>query len=203
MIYRLTWLLCRFVFRFVLRWQVRGAENVPAAGPVIIASNHASNLDPPVVAVAVWRPCYFMAKQELFTNRMFNWYIRCLGAFPVRRGTADRAALKRSLELLEQGRALVMFPEGTRSETGELKEPELGVGMIACRTGIAVVPVYLQGTSRVMPKGGGFRLARIVVTFGPPLRFGEQGTKPGRQDYERAAARIMEAIAALRGPANG
>ena len=199
MIYRLTWLLCRAFFRLFLRWKIRGAGNVPARGPVILASNHVSNLDPPVVAVGIWRPCEFMAKEELFHHPLVGWYLRQLGAFPVKRGTADRASLKHSLETLEAGRALGMFPEGTRSDTGELQEPEIGVGMIVCRSGAPVVPVYVSGTDRAMPKGGGLRLVPISVTYGEPLRFDlPEGAKPGREEYEDAARRIMAAIAALR-----
>src|SRR5688500_13929619 len=106
MIYRLTWLVCRIFFRLFLRWRVVGAENVPETGAVILASNHVSNLDPPVVAVGIWRPAAFMAKEELFTHSLFGWYIRRLHAFPVKRGTADRASLKFALESLQQGWAL-------------------------------------------------------------------------------------------------
>jgi len=199
MIYRLTWLFLRVLFHTLLRWRVYGSRNVPASGPVIVACNHVSNLDPPVVAVGMWRPGTFMAKEELFGNPLFTWYITRLNAFPVKRGTADRAALKRSLEFLEQGRALVMFPEGTRSETGELREPEMGVGMIVYRSGAPVVPVYIDGTDRVLPKGGGVRLARISITYGEPIRFDPpEGRKAGREEYEAAARRIMAAIAELR-----
>ncbi|HEU4754342.1 MAG TPA: lysophospholipid acyltransferase family protein [Armatimonadota bacterium] len=199
MIYRIVWSFCRLAFATLFRWQVRGAEHVPAHGAVILASNHISNLDPPVVGVGVWRPCTFMAKEELFHNRFFGGFIRRLGAFPVKRGAGDRAALKKALELLEEEHALVMFPEGTRSETGELQQAEMGVGMIACRSGAPVVPVYVTGTNRVMPKSGGLHLARICVTYGPPLRFEPPaGSKPGREEYESAAREIMAAIAALR-----
>jgi 1-acyl-sn-glycerol-3-phosphate acyltransferase len=198
MIYRLTWLLCRFIFRVFFRWRVTGAENVPATGPVILASNHISALDPPVVAVGVTRPTTFMAKEELFRYPVFGWFIRQLNAFPVRRGAADRAALKRSLELVEAGWAFAMFPEGTRSRTGELQEPEMGVGLIAYRTGAPVVPVYVWGTDRAMP-GRGVRLAQFGVCYGPPMRFAlPEGEKPGREQYEEAARAIMRAIAELR-----
>src|SRR5690242_5604124 len=128
MIYRIVWTFLRVFFRLVLRWRIRGAGNVPRSGPVILASNHVSNLDPPAVCVGIWRPCHCMAKEELFVNPLFAWFIRQLYAFPVKRGTADRAALKRAVEILGEGKALVMFPEGTRSESGELQAPEMGVG---------------------------------------------------------------------------
>ena len=199
MIYQLTCLFCNFVFWLLFRRRLVGVRNVPTDGPVILASNHVSNLDPPVVSTGLPRPCAFMGKEELFHNRFFAWYISRLNAFPVRRGTADRAALKHTIELLEQGWAFVIFPEGTRSETGELKEPEMGVGMIAYRSGAPVVPVYVWGTNQVMPRGGGFHLARIGVHYGEPIVFRmADGEKPGREEYEEAARRIMAAIAELR-----
>lgn len=198
MIYRVTWSLIRSLFRLLWDYTVRGAENVPAEGPVILAANHVSYLDPPVVGCGIWRPAHFMAKEELFRNPVFGRYIRALYAFPVRRGAGDRAALKHSLEVLERGEALVLFPEGTRSPTGELQEPEMGVGLIACRTGAPVVPVYIEGTRDAMA-GGKIRRARIRVTYGRPLWFRPEGEKkPGRDDYETAARRIMQEIAALR-----
>jgi 1-acyl-sn-glycerol-3-phosphate acyltransferase len=141
-----------------------------------------------------------MAKEELFRNPLFGALLRRLNAFPVRRGTADRTAVKRSLELLRKGWALVMFPEGTRSETGDLQQPEIGVGMMAYRSGAPVVPVHVAGTERVMPRGGRLRLARVSVDFGPAVRFEAPpgGARPGHAEYEEAARRIMAAIAALR-----
>src|SRR5687767_3374758 len=124
-----------------------------------------------MVATSIWRPAGFMAKEELFESKFFGWFISQLHAFPVKRGTGDRAALKKSIELLEAGWPLVMFPEGTRSETGEMKEPEMGVAMIAYRTGAPVVPVYIHGTNRVMPKGGGITLAQVGIVYGKPIVF--------------------------------
>jgi len=199
MIYRLTWFLCRVVFHTLLRWRITGAENVPVSGAVLLASNHISVLDPLIVSVGFWRPTRFMAKEELFRHPLFAWYISHLNAFPVKRGAADRAAIKYCLDSLEQGWALAMFPEGTRSDTGELREAEMGVGMIACRSGVPVIPVYLTGANRVLPKGGGFRLAQITVAYGKPLHFqNPEGKRAGREEYEDAARQVMAAIAALR-----
>jgi 1-acyl-sn-glycerol-3-phosphate acyltransferase len=199
MIYRFVWCLCQIGFGLFLRRRVIGRENVPKTGGVILASNHISNVDPPHVGTCFWRPCAFMAKEELFQHPLFGWFITKLNAFPVKRGTADRASLKKSLELLEQGWALLIFPEGTRSETGELQPPEMGVGMIAYRSGVPVVPAYAWGTDKVMPKGGGVKLAQIGVRYGKPLQFSTpEGTKAGREEYEAAAHAIMAAIAALR-----
>ncbi len=199
MIYRIVWSLCGLVFQVLLRRRIRGTHHVPRRGAVILASNHISNLDPPMVATSIWRPAAFMAKEELFENKFFGWFIRQLHAFPVKRGSGDRAALKKSLEILDSGWPLVMFPEGTRSETGEMKEPEMGVAMIAYRTGVPVVPVYIHGTNRVWPKGGGIKLAQVGIVYGEPMVFTvPEGQKAGRDDYERAAHRIMDEIRRLR-----
>ena len=199
MIYRIVWTLCGLIFQLLLRRRIRGTHNVPKRGPVILASNHVSNLDPPVVGTCIWRPCAFMAKEELFENKLFGWLLYHLYAFPIKRGAGDRGALKKALEILEGGWPLVMFPEGTRSETGEMREPEMGVAMIAYRTGAPVIPVYTHGTNRVRPKGGGIRLAQIGVAFGEPIVFSvPEGQKAGRDDYERAAHRIMDEIKRLR-----
>lgn len=199
MLYRVIWFLVWCLMHLPLRRRIRGAEHVPRKGAMMIASNHISNLDPPMVGTSIWRPCYFMAKEELFRNRLFGWFIRSIYAFPVRRGEPDRAALKFALDRLAQGWGLVMFPEGTRSETGELREPEMGVGLIAYKSGVPVIPAYITGTDRVMPRGGGLRLGRVGITFGPPLRFqAAEGQKVGRAEYEAAARDIMAAIARLR-----
>jgi 1-acyl-sn-glycerol-3-phosphate acyltransferase len=201
MSYRLLWLFFRVTFRVLFRWEVYGADNVPSEGPVLLASNHISAADPPVVGTGIYRRCAFMAKEELFRFPVIGAFIRHIGAFPVRRGAGDLAALKRAIHILEQGKMLAIFPEGTRSETGELQRAEVGVGMIAYRTGAAVVPVYISGTNRVMPKAGGLRLAKVRVAYGKPLRFvyeGPPGTKPGRADYQEAADVVMREIARLR-----
>lgn len=199
MMYRLVWLIFRFLFRVVFRRRIFGAENIPASGPLIVASNHISSLDPPVVGTGFWRPGVYMAKEELFRNPLVGAFIRSIRAFPVKRGAPDRASLKYALDALARGEALVIFPEGTRSETGELQPPEVGVGMIAYRSGAPVVPAWVHGTDRALPKHGRPGFSRFTVAYGEPLRFETpEGARPGRADYEAAAQRIMEAIAELR-----
>ncbi len=198
MIYRVIWFICRGLFTLFWRYRIRGAHHLPATGPVLVASNHVSYMDPPVVAVGVWRPLRFMAKEELFRGA-FARFIRQIGAFPVKRGAVDRAALKQSFDILESGQGLVLFPEGTRGEGGELRAPEMGVGMIAYRAGVPVVPCYVHGTDQAMPRKGGIRLAPISVTYGEPMHFAApEGARAGRKEYELAAQQIMAAIAALR-----
>jgi len=199
MMYRIVWWICWAIIQVFFRRRVIGAKNIPSKGPVIIASNHISGLDPPVLGTSYWRSGVYMAKEELFRNRFIGWFIGSIYAFPVKRGVPDRASLKYSLDSLEQGKLLAIFPEGTRSETGELQEAEMGVGMIAYRSGAPVVPAWIYGSNRVLPKGGGLRFPPLLVVFGEPLRFvAPEGTKPGRAEYEDAARKIMAAIAELR-----
>ena len=199
MIYRLVWLFCNLVFRVVLRGRITGTHHVPRTGAVILASNHVSNLDPPLISTSTPRRCWYLAKEELFRPPPFAWFIRQLGDIAVKRGAGDRAALKQCLEVLEAERALVIFPEGTRSATGELGSGEMGVAMMAYRTGAPVVPLYVTGTNALMPKTGRPRLARVTMNVGPPLHFKTaEGVRPGRAEYERASEEIMAAIAALR-----
>ena len=109
-----------FLFKLWLRLEVRGTEHIPARGPVVLACNHLSLLDPPVLGEAATRRIHCMAKEELFHNPIFGYIIRSLGAFPVRRGAADRNAIKHGMELLKRGEVVAVFPEGTRSKTGAL-----------------------------------------------------------------------------------
>lgn len=131
--------------------RVEGRERVPKSGPLLVLSNHISDCDPPVVAYAIQRPVYFMAKEELFRIRFFGGLIRWLRAFPVKRGAPDRAALRMTMHYLEQGEAVVIFPEGQLSESGHLQPIQPGAAMIARMTGAPVMCVGLRGTNRIMP----------------------------------------------------
>lgn len=148
---------------------VQGAANIPAEGGFILASNHASHLDPPVLAVASPRPLTFMAKKELFTNPLFSALIKSLGAYPVDRGGSDRGAIQMAIGLLQVGRGLVIFPEGTRTSDGEVGELKSGAALLSLRAGAPIVPAYIKGTFAAFPRGGPIRRAPVSVIFGEPL----------------------------------
>ena len=169
------------LMRLLFRLEVVDPGLVPATGPVLIVSNHVSVLDPPLVGGAAPRPLFFMAKEELFRVPLFGRLIRSLNARPVRRDGSDMRALKASLALLEEGRALLVFPEGTRGEEGQPpREFKAGVGMLAVMSGAPVVPVYVSGSGAALPRGRALpRLARVRVTFGPPLTFKMAGKMAG------------------------
>jgi 1-acyl-sn-glycerol-3-phosphate acyltransferase len=184
--------------------KVVGRENVPLTGPLIIAANHASLLDPPLLGVASPRVFAIMAKQELFEQkfagmRVLNRLIRGLGAFPVQREKADRKALRHAMQVLQGGQAVALFPEGTRTPDGRLGPAEPGLGMIAHSTKAPIIPVYLKGTEQALSKvRPGFRLIHPEVHFGKPLDLTEEyARRGGRDTLEAIGARVMEAIAEL------
>lgn len=179
--------------------RVRGTEHIPASGAALIVSNHQSILDPPIVGGAVPRQIYFLAKAELFRIPLFGRLIRALHARPVRREGSDMRALRTAAQLLEEGKALLIFPEGTRSLTGRLGEAKAGVGMLAVTSGVPVVPAYVSGSLEALPKGRAWpRRSRVSVSFGPALHFKPQ-SGPGRKDrYREAAEEMMRGIAQLK-----
>jgi 1-acyl-sn-glycerol-3-phosphate acyltransferase len=187
------------VAKALFRVSAEGREHVPATGPVLLVANHLSLLDPPLVGVATSRQLCFMAKEELFRVPGLGPLIRALGARPVRRDGGDRRALMAALGLLAEGRALLVFPEGTRGEEGRLGEAKPGVGMLAVLSGAPVVPVHIEGSGRVLPRGRAWpRLAKVRVTFGPPLSFKPAGEGETRKErYREAAQEVMRAIGQL------
>jgi 1-acyl-sn-glycerol-3-phosphate acyltransferase len=179
--------------------RVRGVENIPSSGPALIVSNHQSILDPPLIGGAARRQIYFLAKAELFRIPVFGPLIRALHARPVRREGSDPGALRTAVQLLDEGKALLVFPEGTRSLDGRFGEGKPGVGMLAVTSGAPVVPAYVSGTRDALPKGATWpRRSQVSVSFGPALHF-KVRTGAGRKErYRDAAADMMRGIAQLR-----
>lgn len=176
-------------------WRVRGVEHVPDEGGALIAANHLSHLDPPVVGSAIPRRTYYFAAAYLFKNPIFGFIIRKCYAFPVRRGAADRAALKAAIELLELGELLTMFPEGTRSRTGELGEFDLGAALAASRAGVPIVPCAISGTNLALPRDGTrITRSRIAVSFAEPIDRLQFGEKPRKEDLQRITDQVVAAV---------
>lgn len=148
---------------------ISGREFIPARGGFVLASNHCSHFDPPILAVASPRPLTFFAKRELFANPVFGAVIRRLGAFPVDRGSGDQAALACALDYLRAGHALVIFPEGTRSLDGTLGRAKLGAALMAVKAGVPLVPTFIDGSYRAWRKGGPIRRAPVRVRIGEPI----------------------------------
>jgi 1-acyl-sn-glycerol-3-phosphate acyltransferase len=193
-LYRLSRFLLRVIFRLYNRWEVSGREHVPGSGGVLLIANHTSYSDPPIVGAACLRPVNFMAKAELFKIPVLAGFIRRTHAFPVRRGSADRAALRRAVRLLRAGEVLLIFPEGTRSPDGRLMELETGAAFIALSGEAQVVPVAIVGADGLLPRGRPILLpAKLRVRFGPPLDLSAlHGQRPTRPVLQQVAD-LMEA----------
>ncbi|MBA2439286.1 MAG: 1-acyl-sn-glycerol-3-phosphate acyltransferase [Thermoleophilaceae bacterium] len=146
-----------------------GRQHIPA-GKLILAANHRSFLDPFVIGICIRRPIYFVAKSELFRNRMVGWLLNSLGAFPVRRGESDEESVATALALLARGEAVVIFPEGRRHRSGPLHEPKRGVGRLALESGAPVVPIAVAGTERAR-RGWRIRPVRVNIRCGRPLSY--------------------------------
>ncbi len=146
-----------------------GREHIPD-GPLLLAANHRSFLDPFVIGCCLRRPIYFVAKRELFDIRLLGWVLNCMGAFPVRRGESDEEAMTTALTLLERGEAVVIFPEGTRNRIGPLAEPRRGIGRLALQSGAPVVPIAVKGSDRAR-RGWRIRPVRVDVRCGRPLTY--------------------------------
>ncbi|MGF1574330.1 MAG: lysophospholipid acyltransferase family protein [Cyanophyceae cyanobacterium] len=167
----LKWLVVNPLFRLLYRGRVRGVEQVPPAQPLIIVSNHGSHLDPPLVSNAVRRPVAYMAKAELFRVPVLKQAIQLYGAYPVKRGGADRSAIQATEAALKKGWAVGIFLNGTRTPDGRVPEPHLGAALISARTGIPLLPVALWGTYDIWPKGRKMpRLGgAVTVHIGSPI----------------------------------
>ncbi len=199
MLYTILKPLAALVARLLFRLEGRGRHHVPREGPVLLVANHASVLDPPLVGCVTTRKVSFMAKAELFAIPLFGRLIRALNATPVRRDGGDPAALRTALRLLGEGRALLVFPEGTRGPEDVLRPAKAGAGMLATLSGAAVVPVYISGSWRAWPRGARLpRRVKIRVAFGPPLRFGSGNGASKKEGYEAASRAMMAAIARLK-----
>jgi len=157
-------------FLIYFRLQRIGTEHLPRRGPLLLASNHRSFLDPFVIGTLVRRPVYYMAKRELFEHRLVAWLLNGLGAFPVDRGAGDEAAMETARAILARGDCVVVFPEGTRVRPGPLGAPRRGVGRLALQTGAPVVPVAVIGTEDVR-RGWRIRPRRVRIRVGAPLLF--------------------------------
>src|SRR3954447_5113764 len=169
-----------------------GRQHVPAHGGVLLAANHRSFLDPFAIGCCLRRPIYFVAKQELFNNRLYGWFLNCLGAFPIRRGESDEEAMKTARMLLERGDAVVIFPEGTRHRTGSLGKPRRGVGRLALETGAPVVPIAVLGSERAR-RGWMIRPVKVKLRFGRPVTF-PRVEEPSKSLGTEVTARIWPCV---------
>jgi 1-acyl-sn-glycerol-3-phosphate acyltransferase len=186
----------RYLSRVLFRMKAYGRENVPMTGPLIIACNHVSNLDPPLMGCWVPRQVSYMAKKELFDVPVLGAAIRAVGSYPVDRQGSAKAAIKRSLEVLEAGGCVGIFPEGGRNVDGD-REPQTGVALLASLARVPVLPACIDGTRTARPF-----VTQIKVAYGTPMSLpGDR--KATRDDLAKFTADIMAAIGALRESIDG
>jgi 1-acyl-sn-glycerol-3-phosphate acyltransferase len=187
-------------FRLFTRLQVKGRENVPAKGALLVVSNHLNFNDPPLLGASLGRQVVFMAKEELFRFRPLGYFLGSLGSFPVHRGRLDRKAIRQSERVLAEGRALVMFPEATRSPKAQLQPAFPGSALFASRHGVPVLPVGIAGTEKLKKSFWIFRRPRITVNIGPPFSLPSSGGKLTKDELAEHTELIMRRIAELLPP---
>lgn len=186
-LYPLGRALCGAIFYPIYQFKVIGREQFPAEGGVLLCANHISNFDPEVVGIAAPRPIHYMAKEELFSVPVLGKILPHINAFPVKRGMSDRGALRTGLEVLKNGHVLGLFPEGTRSKTGEVGKGLAGAGFFALRANVPVVPCAIVGPYKA------FR--RLKVVFGKPIDMDE--LRKNKASAEEVTDIIMNEIKKL------
>ncbi|MEM6502877.1 MAG: lysophospholipid acyltransferase family protein [Cyanobacteria bacterium P01_C01_bin.89] len=189
------WVVVSPLLHTYFRGRIYGDRHMPRMGKVIFVSNHASDFDPPLVANCIRRPIAFMAKEELFKVPVLGTAIRLYGAYPVKRGKADRAAMRAALGCLAEGRATGVFLDGTRRSDGRIHSPKLGAALMAAKAQAPLIPVSLWGTHQILPKGAKFPQPAPIT-----IRIGEEIPPPAssdRDELERVTNQCAAAITAL------
>ncbi len=195
--YYVARLIINILFRLFTHWQVKGRENVPRRGPLLVVANHLHLADPPLLLVSLNRKVIFMAKEELFRSRLSRYFISGLGAFPVHRGQLDRQALRQAERILADGLALAMFPEATRSKNAQLQPAFPGSALLAYRTGASILPVGITGTERIKGVTWLLHRPRITVNIGPPFHLPPVNGKLTKMELTEFTNCIMARIAEL------
>lgn len=190
--YLFKWAVVNPMLRLYFRGRIYGAENVPRKGPLIVVANHASDFDPPILSSTVRRPVSYMAKEELFQVPVLKQAIQLYGAYPVKRGSADRSAIREALKQLEQGWAVGIFLQGTRTADGLIPEPKIGAALIAAKAQAPLLPVSLWGTQRILAKGSPLpRPVPLTIRIGEPI---DPPASTDRQGLEAVTAQCTDMI---------
>lgn len=196
--------LTRLIGRLFFRLRVMHRERVPASGPLILAMNHQSYLDPPLAGIACDRPIFFLARKTLLKVPLLGWLLPKLNVIPVDQEGTDRSALKALIRILKSGQGALVFPEGGRTRDGKLQPALPGIGLVIAKTHAPVLPMRIFGAHEAWPPGGGIRLYPITVVVGHPIYFTAADLQPaGKELYLRLSERVMDAIAALQLEDNG
>ena len=196
MFYKILKVIFRFTFNLLFSPKVIGAENVPKEGAMIMAANHMSNWDPPILGTYLPRTVGYMAKEELFKLAIAGAIIKSLNAFPVKRGASDRGAIKMALNILKKGLCLGIFPEGTRSRDGKLHKAQAGVSLIAAMSKAPVVPTALIGTNKIWSKEEKF--PQLTIVFGEPIYYeGKSNDKAALEEFSQEIMKKIENLIKL------
>jgi 1-acyl-sn-glycerol-3-phosphate acyltransferase len=198
-VYRCSYYLVKGLCKLFFRLRVEGLSNIPRTGAALIASNHVSHLDPPIIGVAARRVVFHMAKRELLTVAPLRWYMTTIRSIIVDRGRGTQALLEAG-SYLQRGEAVVIFPEGTRSRNGQLAKGHSGAVVLAIRSGCPVVPAAIIGSERAMTKGSKLiRPVPVTVRFGKPFQVAYDGDRENipRETIERERYLLMEKIEEL------
>lgn len=192
MLYNILKVTAFLLAKLLFRLSVSGSNNIPKKGGFILASNHISYLDPVILGCACPRKLNFMAKYDLFSAPVFAALISRLGAFAVKRNTADISALREALNRVKSGNGLVIFPEGSRVNANMNLKPQPGIGFLASKTNVPVIPAFISGTDKALPKG-----SKMIKTEKIFIRFGKQISVERRVPYQQTADLIMNNIRRL------
>lgn len=197
--YWLGYHLSRLVGRLFFRFRVIHRERMLQSGPVILAMNHQSYLDPPLAGTTCDRAIYFLARRTLLNVPLLGWLLPKLNVIPVNQEGIDRSALKTLIRVIKTGNAALVFPEGSRTLDGNLQPAEPGLGLVIAKTLAPVVPMRIFGAHEALPRDGGLQFVPITIVVGEPIFFTSTDLDPlGKDLYERLSQRVMDAIAALR-----
>jgi len=189
LIYKVTRNIFKVYARLIMRVEVKGVENIPESGPLVVMSNHISYLDPPLIGSIIPQKVHYMAKAELFENRIVGAFLKKLGAFPLKRGTGDSRAFRKAIKILRNDQVLGIFPEGTRYPEGSPGEPHSGSVMLAIMAKSPILPIGIKNIKR---KG------RTKVIIGEPLVLEEYfGKKLSKEERQEVANEVMSKIISL------
>ena len=193
MFYSFIRYLCNIIIHLKYKIELKGIDNFPKNGAVIVYSNHKSNWDPVIIGCLLKRPVFFMAKQELFRYPIFSFIFRKLNAFPVSRGKPDRKAIRKALKILEEDKVLGIFPEGTRSKDGKLQEPEPGIALLAAKSSnVIMVPVAVKSNYKWF--------SPMKVNFGTPKNFNlynPKGEKLNSRKLKQVSLELFNEVSKL------
>jgi len=197
--YWICYHLSRLIGRLFFRLRIIHRERIIQTGPVILAMNHQSYLDPPLAGITCDRAIYFLAKRTLIDVPVLGWLLPKLNVIPVNQEGIDRSALKALIRVLKSGNAALVFPEGARTLDGDLQPAQPGLGLVIAKTLAPVVPMRIFGAHESLPRGGGgLHFVPITIVVGEPIFFTAADLGPrGKDLYGRLSQRVMDAIAAL------